>query len=90
MFGNFYIEGKNDIQNPKAKLSTDDNHPQLENVGQVWCLSPGALPAVCFCFSSFLKYSINQGLALRKPYIKKSLNYFSTGIKNKPDHVSRK
>lgn len=35
-FGKIYIEGKNDIQNPKAKLSTNKNHSHLANSGQVW------------------------------------------------------
>ena len=33
--GKIYIEGENDIQNPKAKSSTNDNHSQLANSGQV-------------------------------------------------------
>lgn len=28
--GKIYIEGENDIQNPKAKLSTNDNYLQLK------------------------------------------------------------
>jgi len=61
--GKIYIEGKNDIQNPKEKLSTNDNHSRLANSGQVsppYPLAPRLrlTGSALFCFSSLLEYSI--------------------------------
>lgn len=83
--GKIYIQQENDIQNPKAKLSTNDNHSHLANSGQV--SPPYPLPSpvrftgcgrfsLSLCFPSLLEYSIAQGLTYRKPHIKKNLNYF--------------
>lgn len=79
--GKIYIEGKNDIQNPNAKFGANKNHSHLANSGQVSPPYPLAsrlrlTGSARFCFSSFLKYSIAQGLVLHKPQIKKILNYF--------------
>lgn len=69
--GKIYIEGKNDIQNSKAKLSTNDNHSHLVNVRQVsppyplasrLRLTGSASLSLSLCFPSLLEYSINQGL----------------------------
>ena len=79
--GKIYIQQENDIQNPKEKLSTNDNHSHLVNVGQVSPPYPLAsrlrlTGSARFCFSLLLEYSIAQGLASHKPQIKKILNYF--------------
>ena len=65
-----YIEEKNDIQNSKAKLSTNDNHSHLANAAHPWWSLPFSLSAavhrlrssLSLCFPSLLEYSINQGL----------------------------
>ena len=70
-FGKIYIEGENDIQNPKEKLSTNDNHSHLANSGQVsppyplaplGCGSQAPLVSLSLCFPLLLEYSIGQGL----------------------------